>query len=458
MFDSVSNLIKLAPDGYFLLYLAGIISVLAAIGLVVFNKRKNIKSFLALVLLSIVLFALPNTKWFLIQYDRERNNVSVEWLGHDPSVAQIGERLETLEQDVLNISQVVTKEHDDVGAHSQLLASKEPSGVDGSHFRRDDLPFWVGSSRPNVGDNISYSRDHNAIKIMAFNAEWLWDDEEPHEGTLCKEKILGCPPEKDEYEKELEALAQHIHEHGADLVGLSEIENEKVAKDIVRKLGSSAWAVAFSTGRDTVTGQNVALFVKEPFKIIKETITTFQDVESTVVGITEMPPKILGVKLQRSNKTYYVIVAHLLPPIRVGFLLLFSSLQIYHDIQHLAQADAVRKAILKTVAEDNNIDHFIVMGNLNDFRESDVLKRIRGLDDNNCPQLQQFASGDREIYSYAYENNFQLIDHILVDPSLETVSASASDAPFSQGERISNHRSVLATVKTDSSSHRTLCE
>ena len=283
-----------------------------------------------------------------------------------------------------------------------------------------------------AGEVESIANDQ--FKIMAFNAEWLWDHKEPHDGNVC-EKRLHCIPSKKEYKERITAITNNIENFGASIVGLSEIENKAVAEDIQKELGNS-WGLAFMKGRDTFTGQDVALLVKKPF-LIKE-MTTFKNIYGSEGNVTKRPSKVLGVRLERAlncqTKNYYIIVIHLL------------SRRSNHDDQRAAQADAIRAAILQTIEQDS-IDHFIVLGDFNDYRNSPVLKRIRGLDDEKCPHLKQFAKDNEDIYSYTYNGRDQLIDHILIDDSLDSIFTVAKPVLSKSGNSISDHRSVLLSVK-----------
>lgn len=93
------------------------------------------------------------------------------------------------------------------------------------------------------------------IRVMTLNTEWLWSPFDNYvDGGFKWLKDMG----KDDYIKELEFYAALIQSRNIDVVALSEIENESVAVDLVDKLGSN-WRVYFKQGRDTATGQDVAL-------------------------------------------------------------------------------------------------------------------------------------------------------------------------------------------------------
>ena len=86
--------------------------------------------------------------------------------------------------------------------------------------------------------------------FMTMNTEWFWDTSPPHEGRIAIGP-RGNAPTLREVELEAWAIADIIEDANADVVALTEIENENVANLIAAQLGSE-WAVAFSQGRTFV--------------------------------------------------------------------------------------------------------------------------------------------------------------------------------------------------------------
>lgn len=99
------------------------------------------------------------------------------------------------------------------------------------------------------------SSNSSPIKALTINTEWLWT---PHDGRVEGEiNRLGDMSPK-AYELELRFYTKLIQSTGANIVALQEIENESVANDLVALLGES-WQTYFKQGRDTATGQDVAI-------------------------------------------------------------------------------------------------------------------------------------------------------------------------------------------------------
>ena len=145
------------------------------------------------------------------------------------------------------------------------------------------------------------------------------------------------------------------------------------------------------------------------------------------------PSKILGVGLSVGLETVNVIVTHFL-----------SKRNESNDVDRLKQANYVRSKILGMI---NNFDHIVLMGDLNDLPDSPPLQRLIGLDDPE-PNFIQTAvtTGPQAAFSYIFNNEKQLIDYILLSPSLQP-SFQTSDI----NERhqtidigpVSDHRGVM---------------
>lgn len=103
--------------------------------------------------------------------------------------------------------------------------------------------------------SLTDSSDSPPLKAITINTEWLWT---PHDGRVDGEiNRLGDMSPK-AYESELRFYTELIQSTGANIVALQEIENESVANDLVSLLGKS-WQTYFKQGRDTATGQDVAI-------------------------------------------------------------------------------------------------------------------------------------------------------------------------------------------------------
>jgi len=273
------------------------------------------------------------------------------------------------------------------------------------------------------------------IVLMSINTEWFWDELPPHEGGIALGAI-GNPPSAQYVELKAWAIAQIIEEAGADVVALIEIENGDVARRIADFLGTD-WSVAFDKGRDNATGQDVAVIT--PHNVDIASITNFPTSSGSAPGAANVrPSKVLGVEVEIDGEDYLFVVAHLI-----------SKRNPSNDPKRLAQADAIRLEIL---GRFSTVDHIVIMGDLNDTPGSPPLNRIRGLDDSQPVFIQTGrVGGSNPSFSFTFQGVDQLIDHILLSPSLQgaldAIPINAQHQSIDTGV-ISDHLAVVVTIDT----------
>ena len=195
-------------------------------------------------------------------------------------------------------------------------------------------------------------------------------------------------------------------------MGLIEVENKFVVETIASHL-SGHWSVVFVKGRDTYTGQDVAILTR--LNVIEGTASNLEGYsgQSKDGTISKRPSKVLGVELRDGNKRIYVIVSHLI------------SKRGQNDKKRFAQADAIRKAMLDQYGKYH---HYVVLGDENDTPESDTVLRLQGHWDDETDLVQPAdIEGDDADYSYVYQGKKGLIDHILVDADLAVNSNIQTD-------------------------------
>lgn len=255
-----------------------------------------------------------------------------------------------------------------------------------------------------------------SLTILSLNVEWFWDGQEPHEGQIAVGPASN-PPSRKQVELEAYAIAQEIKHKDADIVGLVEVEGQSVVDRIQPYLGNE-WSVVFEQGRDTYTGQDVALLTR--LNVLANTTTTFPNITGHFDGVDKKPSKVLGVGLQdNQGEKYLVIVSHLI------------SKRSSNDKKRAAQANAIVQAVNQ---HSPSYDHVIVMGDLNDVLGSDTLDQLTSSGLN--------AISDPNDFSYEHNGNQELIDHILVSSGL---TSGADFSAFSMGP-ISDHRGVMAVL------------
>ncbi|MFT6909864.1 MAG: hypothetical protein ACJAS1_006591 [Oleiphilaceae bacterium] len=154
------------------------------------------------------------------------------------------------------------------------------------------------------------------IRAMTINTEWLWTPfDKKVDGSL---KHLRDMSEAD-YLAEVTFYKKHIQAKNIDIVALSEIENEQVANELVQALGSD-WKVYFKQGRDTATGQDVAIISRLLY--VEGSLTDFNFPAGFIAGEGKAKKlsKIVGaqfwinnIKATKTEKLKLgVITAHLL--------------------------------------------------------------------------------------------------------------------------------------------------
>ena len=245
----------------------------------------------------------------------------------------------------------------------------------------------------------------NALTVMALNAEWFWDSQEPHEGRIAIGPA-GSPPSRKQVVLEAYAIALHITQQGADIVALVEVENEHVVELVLSWLDSD-WHAVWKKGADSYTGQDVAILTR--LDVDSDSISNLRDIDKgTSIDeekeVKARPSKALSVLLNDGRKTYLVVALHLISK-RGG-----------NDAKREAQADAIRKYVSSAAQQT---DAVILLGDLNDTPDSGTLKILQGRDDDDPKLVQssQLHGADGE-WTYDYKGKRQLLDHILVSQPL----------------------------------------
>ena len=274
------------------------------------------------------------------------------------------------------------------------------------------------------------------IDIFLLNTEFFFDNAEPHGEVVGKSVPVPTP---EQYEAKAKTIAELIDTHKANIVGLVEVENRTVLEKVRSYLASpDDWQIAFDEGRDTYTGQDVAILTK--FRVVRGSATNFPD-EREIYFVDNQerdvnPSKILGVELRVDNQPFYILITHLI------------SRRDSNDPKRLAQATVVRRQAVKELMAEKNV---IVMGDMNDTPATPVINRLRGFDDIWGDFLQTANAVEaEERYTYIYEDQKNLLDHILISPSLRNEFRNVE-----KGKRceiidvsgLSDHRAILARLR-----------
>lgn len=176
------------------------------------------------------------------------------------------------------------------------------------------------------------------------------------------------------------------------------------------------------------------------FPVVTGTATTFPEEREIYfqnnAEETVNPSKVLGVIVRIENQDFYILVTHLI------------SRRGSNDAKRLAQATVIRRHGVMAMIEAQNV---IVMGDFNDTPGTPVLRRIRGFDDiwgNFIQTANEVPSAER--FTYTYQGQQNLLDHILLSPSLYQDFRGISQADrcgIVDLENLSDHAGVVARLR-----------
>lgn len=177
----------------------------------------------------------------------------------------------------------------------------------------------------------------------SINTEWLWT---PKDGRADGERVSIRDMRLKDYEAELGVYAKLVRENGINLLAVQEIENKSVAEDLARKLGPQ-WRAYFKQGRDTATGQDVALL--SSLKHVRASTTDFGFPKGKIANERKGkgPSKLVGARFEhpKTGKRFWAITTHLLSR---------KNNSKRKDRQRLQQAQALVNAV-KTLPKNEEV-------------------------------------------------------------------------------------------------------
>lgn len=276
------------------------------------------------------------------------------------------------------------------------------------------------------------------VSVLAFNTQFFFDHQAPHGNVVGSGPDHPIPTEA-QWKDKAQGIADLINNSGANIVGLVEVENEAVVEDLRGRLTTPTdWNLIFVTGRDTATGQDVALLTQ--FNFDADSVTNFPDEREVYFQGNEErdvnPSKILAATLTIGGERVYVLVAHLI------------SRASPNDAKRLAQANIIRRHAVRAMLRD---EHVIVMGDINDTPGTPVVNRLRGFDDIWGDMVQTaHAVPEAQRFTYDYNGELNLLDHVLLSPSLRNEHRRVPRAERCEiidvGD-LSDHHALLARLR-----------
>ena len=265
------------------------------------------------------------------------------------------------------------------------------------------------------------------VRVATWNLFWFFDhDTSDNSRDLARQKSA---PSKADYQWKLNAVADAIAEMDPTILALQEIENEKVVRDIARRLKSEHkknYVVVFEDGRDFTTEQDVAILAKSGFKSSRRI-----EMPSYLLKkkhLYKMPSKHLVAEFAwgegDDEERLTVIVVHFIAS---------GGVQ-----QRMRQGRAVRREIRNLIEDEENV---IVLGDFNIHKElGDPTTKDSGVgivsglhtstsDDDMYDLHNELYGFERETHRYGGH-----LDRILISPAL-SIDYDYEDLLFDRMER-----------------------
>lgn len=359
---------------------------------------------------------------------------------------------------------VVVQEEDEISRswqdsdHGNLIHIDDGSSV--THDYADTLPYALS-----VGDSVRYLEgplaftfgnykvelvtdvvvrsgkgtaeplpplEEGYLRIMSWNVENLFDFVVPHPTSPPLPKVS-------EYKRDITKVALTIEAAGfPTVIGLQEVENIEILEDIAAEpiLAGYDYQAVLIEGTDS-RGIDVGYLVRG------DRAAVVDQVQYPAPGnITSRPPLMIEIRAGNSDEVYYFLNNH------------FTSMSGGEEAtEPRRNAQAVWNVeIARELLADNPEANLAVIGDLNSYYGS---LPIQTLEEGGLTNLFDTVDPD-ERYTYVYEGNSQVLDHILVNDSLLDMLISLdvlhSDAdyalPLSSDTslyHISDHDPVIAT-------------
>jgi hypothetical protein len=261
------------------------------------------------------------------------------------------------------------------------------------------------------------------LKVMSLNAEWLWT---PHDGYADGERFNRGDMSSLAYEREISFYAELVQRQGVQILAISEIENRLVVDDLARRIGRG-WVAYFKQGRDTATGQDVALLSNLP--IVKGSLTDFGFPAGKIAGSNKKKrlSKLVGAVFEfgsadiSADNKVGVITAHFLSKRR-------NSKK--KDLNRQRQAKALVKAISVLSKRSRRL---VVLGDFNDTIDSPTLNLLTA-------KLEKDLINDCSGKALSAYQVKKRIDHILFT-GFDCVLQKSIDL-----KKYSDHEAIMVTL------------
>lgn len=266
--------------------------------------------------------------------------------------------------------------------------------------------------------------------VMFYNVENLFDTED--DTTKNDEEFLPEGTRRwtaSRYHRKLNSLARAIAEAGEwdlpSLIGLCEVENERVVKDLAygTLLSAGNYGVIHRDSPDPRGIDLAVLYRRDRFKMV-EARSWLPESEG---GVPVLTRNLLYVKVTARSDTLHLLICHM--PSRRGGVLAAEGLR-----EKMIKLAASRVDSIMSTEEGRAA--IIVMGDFNTAPDDQLLSELtggRGFDDNAAGIVRDSVisglinlSADLACKgkgSYRYQGIWEMIDQVLVSPAMEDSSS-----------------------------------
>ena len=279
----------------------------------------------------------------------------------------------------------------DVG--DTVLNLEGPLAFTYGNYKIENTAETIIRSPKRTADPLTPLKD-GYLRIMSWNVENLFDFVVPHPSSPSLPKVS-------EYKRDITKVALTIEAAGfPTVIGFQEVENLEILEDIAQEpiLADYDYQAVLIEGDDS-RGIDVGYLVRGDQAVVLD------QVQYPAPGnITSRPPLLIEIKVDDSDEVIYILNNH------------FTSMSGGEEAtepRRNAQA-AWNAEIASELLEENPDAYLVVMGDLNSYYDS---LPIQTLEDSSLINLFDTLEPDQR-YTYVYEGNSQVLDHILVNDSL----------------------------------------
>jgi predicted extracellular nuclease len=237
--------------------------------------------------------------------------------------------------------------------------------------------------------------DEGSFSIMTWNVENLFDFVVPHPSSPPLPRVS-------EYKQDITKVAKTIDAAGfPTIIGFQEVENLEILEDVALEpiLSDYQYQAVLIEGTDS-RGIDVGYLVRgDQAEILN------RDQFLAPGNITSRPPLMIEVKIGDSNQHLFVLNNH------------FTSMsggEKATEPRRNAQA-AWNVEIARNIETQNLLALIAIIGDLNSYYDSPPINTIEEAGFINTFDLLEA----QERYTYVYQGNSQVLDHILINDFLE---------------------------------------